>query len=227
MKEILSTLNICKNVDNFVDYYDVLVEYSKKFNITALTEKNDVAIKHFKDSLAGLGLLPDGARVIEIGSGGGFPSVPLKLENPTLNFTLCEATLKKCEFLKMLGNRFGFENFDVINARAEELGQNGAYREIYDFAVARAVAPLNVLLELLLPLVRVGGKVIAYKGQNYNDELESAKNAMRLLGGKVSDLINYDLGDGQGARCLVVIEKVKSTPALYPRAYNKIKKHPL
>ncbi len=227
MKEILSTLNICKNVDNFVDYYDVLVEYSKKFNITALTEKNDVAIKHFKDSLAGLGLLPDGARVIEIGSGGGFPSVPLKLENPTLNFTLCEATLKKCEFLKMLGNRFGFENFDVINARAEELGQNGVHREVYDFAVARAVAPLNVLLELLLPLVRVGGKVIAYKGQNYNDELESAKNALRLLGGKVSDLINYDLGDGQGVRCLVVVEKVKSTPALYPRAYNKIKKHPL
>ena len=227
MKDFLSTLNICKNVDNFVDYYSLLVEYAKKFNITAITEKKDVAIKHFKDSLAGLWLLPDGARVIEIGSGGGFPSVPLKIENNTLDFTLCEATLKKCEFLKVVSSTLGFENFTVLNARAEELGQDSALRESFDAAVARAVAPLNVLSELMLPLVKIGGRVIAYKGQSYKEELEAAKDAIKTLGGHVERLVEYDLGGDVGKRCLVVIKKERQTPLKYPRAYAKIKKCPL
>ena len=227
MKELLSALNVCKNVDNFVDYYTLLVDYSKRFNITAITEKNEVAIKHFKDSLSGLRFIEDGSKVIEIGSGGGFPSVPLKIENPTLDFTLVEATLKKCEFLKVVGEKLEFEHFNVLNARAEDLGVNPAFRESFDVAVARAVAPLNVLLELMLPFVKVGGKVVAYKGQSYKEELECAKNAIAKLGGEVSELCEYELDDGAGSRCLVVIRKTKKTPLNYPRGYARIKKAPL
>lgn len=227
VKEILKGLLSRPDVDNFVDYYRLLVENNKKFNLTSVTDERDVCVKHFYDSVCGAPLVPKGAKVIEIGSGGGFPSVPLKLVRDDIDFTLVEATGKKCGFLNGVKEFFRFENFTVVNGRAEELGKQPEFRECFDIAVARAVASLNSLLEYLLPFVKVGGKVICYKGSNYKEELKKAQNAIKALGGRLEKEVPYDLPDGAGSRCLVVIKKISPTSAKYPRTEAKIRKTPL
>ena len=166
------------------------------------------------------------AEVIEIGSGGGFPSIPNKILRNDLKFTLVEATGKKCEFLNTVVKELGLKGVTVLNSRAEELGKDRKYREKYDYAIARAVAGMNVLSELCLPLVRISGKFVAFKG-NAEEELNAAKSAIKTLGGKVKKVYSFDLPFDAGKREIIEVEKVFSTDIKYPRQYAKIKKSPL
>lgn len=207
-------------------FKDILKEYNAKFNLTSITDDEDIYEKHFADSLKGEEFFPYGANVLEVGSGGGFPSVPLKIAREDLNFTLTEATEKKCVYLKTVGEKLGFDKFSVINGRAEELGKEERFREKYDTVTARAVARLNVLSEYCLPFVKVGGYFVAYKG-DAEEEIKEALPAIEILGGKIENIKKFVLSDKSGVRNIVVIKKVKSTPKEYPRKNADIKKKPL
>ena len=211
----------------YKEFYRLLTEENKKYNLTAILDETEFFIKNICDSIEVDSLYFSGADIIEIGSGGGFPSVPLKIKRSDLKFTLVEANQKKTEFLKNVANTFNFENFNCISARAEELSKNADHREKYDYAIARAVAPLNVLCELLLPFLKVGGYMVAYKGQNYSEELSAAEFAIKALGGKAENTINYSLDKDMGERALVIVKKIATTDEKYPRIFNQIKKKPL
>lgn len=226
MQELFNKYGIKLNegqLKNFDEYFKLLVEYNEKYNLTAILEKNEVYVKHFLDSVLGQKYLC-GKSLIDIGSGGGFPALPLKIVDNFLNLTMLEATGKKCEFLEVVTKKLNLENVNVINSRAEEFAFNSNFREKFDMCTARAVARLNILVEYCLPFVKVGGIFIAYKG-DAKEEISEAKNAVSVLGGKIEKIEEYDL---EGAkRTLIVIKKVKSTDIKYPRLNGKIRKKPL
>ncbi len=227
MEEILRLLCDCKNVDNFVKFLAFFKKSAGKFNLTSLSDDKDIVIKHFIDSLYGKDFLTENAKVVEIGSGGGFPSVPLKIERSDLDFTLIEATGKKCNYLNEVKKLLGFTKFEVVNGRAEELAKTTEYRGVYDFAVARAVAPLNILTEYLIPFLKIGGKAICYKGSNYEEELYLSQNAFKVLGAEVEKIYKYELPENLGAHVLIILKKVSKTKDAYPRQESKIRKSPL
>lgn len=210
--------------EKFKTFCDFLIESNKKFNITAITDRDGVYLKHFADSLAGVDNFSEGANVLEIGSGGGFPSIPLKICRPDLKFTLAESNAKKCNFLKEAGKLLDFENFTVINSRAEELPQN--FKGKFDAVTARAVAGSSVLCELTIPYLKTGGKAVFYK--NYSEkEIADAARAAEKLGAKLIAVQKYELDGIDGERCVMVIEKNDLTDGIYPRPYNKILKKTL
>lgn len=212
--------------EKFEKFRQLLTEYNKICNLTAVTDEKGVKYKHFFDSIYGEKLILNGADVVEIGSGGGFPSIPLKIVRDDLSFTLIESTGKKCRFLESVVDNLALKCVKVVNIRAEEGAHNFLYREKFDVAVARAVAQLNVLCEYCLPFVKVGGSFIAYKG-DCADEIKEAENAIEKLGGKLEEVIPYSLPEDYGKRTLVVIKKIKPTPPLYPRGQGKERKQPL
>ena len=229
MNDILKNygLNLSeKTLEKLEAFKNILKEYNEKFNLTSITDDEGVYEKHFADSLKGAELFPVGANVLEIGSGGGFPSVPLKIARPDLKFTLMEATEKKCGYLKIVGEKLGFNDFKVINGRAEELGRDENFREKFDAVTARAVARLNVLTEYCLPFVRVGGYFVAYKG-DADEEIKEASSAIEKLGGKIEEIKKFVLSEKSGTRNIIVIKKIKETPSVYPRKNGAIKKNPL
>ena len=207
-------------------FFKILVEENEKINLTSITEEKEVYIKHFEDSLSGAEFFPDGAKVIEIGSGGGFPSIPLKIAREDLKFILLEATGKKCEYLKRTGAKLGFKNFEVLNGRAEDYGKNPLYREKFDVATARAVARLNSLAEYCVPFVKVGGFFIAYKG-DAEEEIKEAEKAIKVLGCEKVEEKTFELSENHGKRSVIVYKKVKKTPTEYPRGNGKEKKSPI
>lgn len=209
--------------EKFEKYYELLIYYNQKFNITAITEREEVIKKHFIDSALGSELLTNGM-LIDVGAGGGFPSIPLKIIKDDLNMTLLEATRKKCEFLKAVVSELNLNNVEIINKRAEELAKDDNYREKFDYCVARAVARLNTLSEYCLPFVKVGGEFISYKGDS-EEELKESQNAIKILGGKVKEVKNFYLEEAK--RDIIIIEKVKSTDKKYPRGNGKERKNPL
>lgn len=211
---------------DFEKFLELLKEYNKKFNLTAIKEDKEIYVKHFYDSLWANDYIFDNASVFEIGSGGGFPSVPLKINDRSLNFTLCESVGKKCTFLNVVKESLGFENFEILNKRCEDVARDEKYRQKYDFCVARAVAQLNTLCEYMLPFLKVGGKMIAYKSQS-DEEIENSTNALKILGGRIDKVIDYDLIEDMGKRRLIIIEKTKPTPLKYPRGKNKERSNPL
>ena len=212
--------------EQFDKFSYLLTEYNKICNLTSVTDPKGVEYKHFYDSIFGEKLISFGASVVEIGSGGGFPSIPLKIVRDDLKFTLIESTEKKCRFLRSVVESLSLKCVQVQNIRAEEGAHNKNLREKFDFAVARAVAQLNTLCEYCLPFVRVGGKFIAYKGDN-REEINSAENAIKVLGGEIEEIVDYSLPEDFGKRKLVVIRKIKNTPPLYPRGQGKERKQPL
>lgn len=211
----------------FEKYYSLLVEWNEKMNLTAINEKDEVAVKHFADSVSLLSVvdIPQGASVIDVGTGAGFPGIPLKIVRPDIKLTLLDSLNKRLIFLQNVCDELGF-SAEITHARAEEGGQNVNLRERYDFAVSRAVAQLNMLCEFCLPFVKLGGSFISMKGPNAENELETAKNAVNTLGGKIKKVNQFTLID-DSSRTVIEIEKIKQTPKKYPRHGGKIKKQPL
>lgn len=219
-------------------YYETLIDWNQRVNLTRITDCEEVQTKHFLDSLScweAIGRAWDlstgerGVRIqaIDVGSGGGFPGVALKIALPALDLTLLEAKGKKTEFLQTLVVRLGLTDVKVIKARAEEVGGDPNHRERYDLALARALAGMATLAELTLPLVRIGGLVIAQKGKNPASEVEAAQKAIHTLGGQVKEIIPTAIPGLNSARHLVTLEKVSPTPAKFPRRPGVPAKRPL
>jgi 16S rRNA (guanine(527)-N(7))-methyltransferase GidB len=204
----------------FEKYYELLIQWNEKFNLTAITEKTAVEIKHFADSLAASEIIK--GKVIDIGAGAGFPSIPLKIVNPSLYITMIDSSNKRVTFLKEVIEQLGLEKAEAMHSRAEDLKE----RECFDFAVARAVAPLSTLAEYLIPFVKKGGKMIAYKSDNIEEEMKEAKTAIKILGGTKTEVIKIPL-DSETVRSLVIVTKGRPTPKKYPRGANKPRLNPL
>ena len=213
--------------EKFYTYSKLLVEWNEKINLTAITDPEGIALKHFYDSLYPFTLtdIDQGASVIDVGTGAGFPSCPLKIMRNDLNLTLLDSLNKRIGFLRKISEELNL-NADCVHGRAEELGKTVENREKYDIACARAVANLSELCEYCLPFVRINGKFIALKGSSGREELNDAKNAMKILGGELELLKEYTLPNGDG-RTLIVIKKIAPTPEKYPRNKGQMKKKPL
>jgi 16S rRNA (guanine527-N7)-methyltransferase len=210
-------------------YERELVDWNSRFNLTAIRNPEEIHTKHFLDSLSCLLAMREKpvGRLIDIGTGAGFPGIPIKIMSPKMQLTLVESVGKKAEFCRHVVTVLGFRGAEVVHGRAEVVGQDATYREQYDWAVARAVAILPVLVEYLLPLVKVGGSVLAMKGENGPSEAHSAEHAILLLGGHLRQLIPVTLPGVAEERYLVVVDKVAATPAAYPRKPGIAAKRPL
>ena len=217
-------------VEAFGLYYEQLLTWNERINLTSITDYKEVQVKHFLDSLSCLQVLdtvdPD-ARCIDIGAGAGFPGLPLKIVWPRLQLTLLESVGKKVRFLTHMVEAMGLQETDIVQGRAEELGRNPDYREVFDVALARAVAQMSVLVEYALPLVRVGGIFVAQKGDDIEVEMKSAGAAIELLGGRLQEIKPVYLPGSEIARHLVVVQKLGPTTERYPRRPGIPAKRPL
>ncbi len=216
----------------FRTYAAELATWNEKFNLTAIKNPGDVEIKHFADSLSCLAVLRSSSPIhrlslIDIGTGAGFPAVPLKIVCPEMKLTLVESVGKKVAFLEHLVGKLELKDVIVIKSRAEEVGQDRTHRERYDWAVARAVAEMPILLEYLLPLVKIGGKMLAQKGESAPAETHGAERAAKILGGSLAQITPVELPGVVEARYLVVFDKVAATPGKYPRRPGAPSKEPL
>lgn len=230
IKNYLKKLDIEINENqakSFIIYKELLVEWNKVMNLTGITEDKDVAIKHFADSVTPLNIADfKNKSVIDVGTGAGFPGLPLKIAEPTINLTLLDSLTKRLNFLEEVCRNINIDA-EFVHGRAEELGQDTNFREQFDIAVSRAVAPLNVLAEFDIPYVKVGGIMIALKGPTAYYEIEKAKNAIDELGGKIERVEDIILPDTDLKHTIVVIKKIKNTMDKYPRRAKKIERRPL
>ena len=224
------SINVDETIlDRFEKYRQILVEYNQHMNLTGITEQREVYIKHFLDSVAIFknGYIADDLSVIDVGTGAGFPGLPLKICNPKIKLTLLDSLNKRINFLKTVGQELGLNEIEYVHGRAENIAQKPEHREKYDIATARAVASLPVLLELCVPYVKIGGFFICLKGPSVDIELGQAKNAMKLLGVRLVEKINVILPDQELKHNILVFKKEEKTPAKYPRRAGKPSKNPL
>lgn len=220
-----------KQEQQFMKYYQLLLEWNQRVNLTSITDYEDVINKHFLDSLC-LVKIPDVIRkekkkVIDVGTGAGFPGIPLKIIFPEIQLTLLDSLNKRINFLNVLVEELELDEVTAIHGRAEELGKNKEYRETFDLCVSRAVAHLSVLSEYCIPLVRVKGDFIPYKSGNIQEELEEAQGAVKLLGGCIRDKVEFTVPNSDMSRSLICIEKKHATPGKYPRKSGIPGKSPL
>lgn len=216
-----------KQLNQFEAYYEKLIEVNQYLNLTAITEKEAVFRKHFLDSLQLFKIIEQDANlsICDVGSGAGFPAIPLAIVNSNLKITIIDALNKRISFLNDLVKELNINNVNALHQRAEDyIKEVGAY---FDLVTARAVARLNVLVELCLPLVKLNGLFVAMKGSTGNEELIEAKNAIKVLGGVVEKTLTFELPDEADKRELIIIRKVRETPKKYPRSFGKIKEKPL
>ena len=213
----------------FVDFYEYLVEKNKVMNLTGITEFQEVLVKHFLDSLACVKVvdIKKVKRMMDVGTGAGFPGVPLKIAFPHLEACLLDSLKKRVNFLEETFDLLKLTDITAVHGRAEEYAKNKAYRESFDLCVSRAVSNLATLSEYCLPYVKVGGSFISYKSGTVQEEAEQAEKAVKILGGKIRDVVYFSLPDSEIQRSLVVIEKVKSTSGKYPRKAGTPLKEPL
>lgn len=218
-----------QQLQQFVTYYNALIAWNQKMNLTAIEEPVEVAYKHFVDSVCLLRVVADLKQksMIDIGTGAGFPGVPLKIMEPALDLTLFDSLNKRIIFLQELCRTLQLKNIKAVHGRAEEFGIKPEYRQQYDMATARAVARMPVLLEICLPFVKKGGIFIALKGPELENEIKESSNALKELGGNLIDVQKFTLADGAYTRNLAVIEKIKDTPKKYPRKAGTPQKKPL
>ncbi len=214
-----------KQASQFVSYYKFLVEENKKFNLTSITDEDGVCFKHFLDSVLPEKEIPQNAKVIDVGTGAGFPGIPLKILRPDIEITLLDSLQKRVNFLKQLVEILGLEKVTCVHDRAEDYCKKS--REKFDIALSRAVAQIPTLAEYLLPFVKIGGKVIMYKAQKADEEIDLGKKAIETLGGKITNLSNITITEIDAQRTLVYISKIKITPTKYPRAKNLPKTKPI
>ena len=216
-----------EQIKKFMNYMNLLLEWNEKINLTAITQPEEVKLKHFVDSLTVLKYINDDDKVIDIGTGAGFPGIPLKIMNENTKITLLDSLNKRINFLNIVIETLNLRNIQAIHGRAEEIARNKLYREKYDVAVSRAVANLSTLTEYILPFVKIGGKCICMKGANVNEELERAQNAIKELGGEIERVDNFYLSDNDNERNIIVIKKIKKTKSKYPRKAGTPSKEPL
>ncbi len=209
----------------FKNFFEMLVQKNKVMNLTAITEENEVVLKHFLDSCLPANFLPQNASVIDVGSGAGFPAIPLKILRPDLNITMLDSLLKRVNFLDEVIQKLNLKNIVAVHGRAEDFAKQN--REKFDVSLARAVAPLNTLLEYLLPLTRQNGISVIYKSSKIFEELENAQNALKILGAKQIMLQEYYLKQIDAKRFVLILEKTSKTPQKYPRSKNLPKQKPL
>lgn len=233
-------VNICEKynieindhqVDLFKKYFDLLVEWNSFMNLTSITEKNDVMIKHFLDSMMLMKYCDlSGKSLIDVGTGAGFPGLPLKIMNPSLNVTLLDSLNKRVKFLDEVISTLGLSDIKAVHYRAEDASRDKLFREQFDIATSRAVANLSTLSEYCLPFVRVGGQFVSYKSDDCEEEINNSKFAINLLGGKISSVENFEIVSLDGevlGRSLVLINKLKNTEKKYPRKAGVPSKSPL
>lgn len=216
-----------EQAEMFFNYMNLLLEWNEKINLTAITEEKEVIVKHFVDSLTIAKYIPEGASLVDVGTGAGFPGIPLKIIREDLKITLLDSLQKRINFLDVVIKELNLENIETIHARVEEFGKNSKYRESFEVATSRAVANLSTLTEYLLPLVKVGGIAICMKGSSIEEELETSKKAINVLGGKVSNVFEFDLPKTDIKRNLVIVDKINKTPSKYPRKPGMPSKEPI
>lgn len=216
-------------IEQYNQYYQTLVEWNEKMNLTAITDKESVYLKHFFDSISASFYFDftQSLTICDVGAGAGFPSIPIKIAFPNIHVTIVDSLNKRIHFLEHLANELKLENVRFIHDRAETFGQNPLHREKYDVVMARAVARMSVLTELCLPLVKVGGTFIAMKAQSAAEELTAAKKAITEMGGKLESVHSFILPIEESERNLLIVEKVKSTPKKYPRKPGTPNKTPI
>ena len=230
LEKELSKFNIKltdKQICNFSIYLELLMEWNKKINLTSIVEPNEILTKHFVDSLSIAKWLKDGNYVIDVGSGAGFPGIPLSILMENCSFLLVDSLNKRVKFLDEVINKLKLKNTRAIHARAEELAHFKEYREMFDIATSRAVANLSTLSEYLIPLVKIGGRVISMKGQEVKEEISNAKNAIKTLGGKIENIDEFYLPDSDIKRNIIIIKKAEKTPGRFPRKPGTPAKEPI
>lgn len=213
-------------INKFDVFSKLLVEWNEKMNLTAVTDPDGISVKHFLDSIAPLSVfeISENAKIIDVGTGAGFPGVPIKIIREDLEFTFMDSLNKRITFLNEVSNHLNFKKAEFVHGRAEEAGKDKKYREKFDVAVSRAVANLKVLAEYCVPFVKVGGIFAAFKQFEVDEEIADSKAMIRSLGGKIADIREVKIPQSDIVRKIVIIEKVKETPAQFPRRANKIKK---
>ncbi|MGN0748649.1 MAG: 16S rRNA (guanine(527)-N(7))-methyltransferase RsmG [Christensenellales bacterium] len=232
MKEKLETalsekkINLSEEkIEQLLKFNSLLMQANEKFNLTRITDEDEIIRKHFLDSLISVDMLPENAKVVDIGAGGGFPSIPLKIARPDINLTMIDSVEKKVNFLNSVCANLNFGKAIAIHTRIEDFAQTDA-RESFDVCVARAVASLPTLLEYSLPLIKENGMLIAYKGSGVEEEINLSKNALKILNGQIERKIEYSVDEGH-KNYLLIIKKNGRTPKLFPRRKNKPRKEPL
>lgn len=213
--------------EQFENYKNLLLEWNEKINLTAITDEDDIILKHFVDSMTIIKYIKNNSSIVDVGTGAGFPGIPVKIANPSLNVTLVDSLNKRLLFLEDVINKLTLNQIKTVHSRAEEFGQNKLYREKFDVATSRAVANLSVLVEYLLPLVKVGGKCICMKGSEIEEELKNSEDAIKLLGGEIERVEEFTLPESDIKRNIVIIKKIRQTPNRYPRKPGVPSKNPL
>ena len=216
-----------EQLEKFYLYMNILLEWNEKINLTAITNEEEIILKHFVDSLTINKYIEEGKSIIDVGTGAGFPGIPIKILREDLKVTLLDSLNKRINFLNEVIEKLDLKKIECIHGRAEEFGKNKNYREKYDFATSRAVANMSTLSEYLIPFVKVGGKVLAMKGDKAEEELEEAKKAIKLLGGKVENIDNFYLPDSDIKRNIIIIKKIEKTERKFPRKPGTPAKEPI
>lgn len=215
-------------LDKFYQYMNLLLEWNEKINLTAITQYNDVILKHFIDSLTISKNIEKDSYIVDVGTGAGFPGIPLKIIRDDIKVVLVDSLNKRTKFLDEVIDKLHLQNIKTVHARVEEFGRNKEYRENFDIATSRAVANLSTLSEYMIPLVKVGGKSICMKGKDIKQELQEASNAIEILGGEISNIEEFQLANNDDInRNIISILKVKSTPSKYPRKAGTPSKEPI
>jgi 16S rRNA methyltransferase gidB len=215
-----------KNIEKFYKYMQLLLEWNEKINLTTIVEPEQIIVKHFLDSLTIKKYIEDEKNIIDVGTGAGFPGVPLAIETEN-NVTLLDSLNKRINFLNDVKEKIGLENVVTVHSRAEDAAKDKKYRECFDYAVSRAVAPMNVLLEYLLPFVKVGGKVICMKGPNVKEEMDNSEKVAKILGGKIEKVEELEIPEIDMKRTVVIVKKIEKTSSKYPRKAGTPSKEPL